>query len=241
MKVSYVTLAAVLLTTSVYALPTYNAEDSNTSESSDAPATDLKRAATVSAALAPGKRGLPYNSESLTTTFTGPNSQISWGYNWDSSTTSTLPSALEYVPMLWSSASEHTSSWVANVNTAIARGTTHVLAFNEPDLSSQSNLSPAAAAAAYKKWMQPLAGKVKLGAPAVTNGGAPMGVTWMTEFIGNCTGCTIDFVPLHWYDSASNTAYFKSYIPSFYEAVQKPLWITEVSPVTSHCCNEGIY
>lgn len=129
--------------------------------------------------------------------------------------------------MLWSAASDLTSVWSANVATAIAAGTTHVLAFNEPDLSSQSNMTVAQAVTAWNKYMQPLAGKVKLGAPAVTNGGSPMGLTWLGEFLDACTGCTIDFVPIHWYDSATNPYYFKAYIQEAYAVAGRPIWLTE--------------
>jgi hypothetical protein len=33
---------------------------------------------------------------------------------------------------------------------------------------------------------------------------------------------------LHWYDTASDTAYFKSYFEESYKTLQKPIWITEV-------------
>ena len=100
--------------------------------------------------------------------------------------------------------------------------------FNEPDNAGQSNLSPSAAAAGWKTYMEPFAGKAKLGAPAVTNGGAPSGLTWLGDFLTACSGCTIDFVPVHWYDSATNLAYFKSYIESAYKAGgNRPIWITE--------------
>lgn len=88
------------------------------------------------------------------------------------------------------------ANWKNNVTAAIKSGSKHLLAFNEPDIN---NLSPAAAAASYKKFMQPYASStVKLGAPAVTNGGGQTGLTWLTQFLGNCTSCTIDFVPIHW-------------------------------------------
>ena len=101
--------------------------------------------------------------------------------------------------MLWgdpTSDSNYQTNWNNNVTAAISTGTRHLLAFNEPDVNG---LTPAVAAASYQKFMQPHASSsVKLGAPAVTNGGAPTGLTWLQEFIGNCTGCTIDFVPIHW-------------------------------------------
>lgn len=67
------------------------------------------------------------------------------------------------------------------------------MSFNEPDLSSQSNLSPAVAAAGYLTYMQPFAGKAKLGSPAITNGGGSMGLSWLSSFMTACSGCQIDF------------------------------------------------
>jgi hypothetical protein len=76
--------------------------------------------------------------------------------------------------------------------------------------------------------MEPFACKARLGAPAVTNGPSPMGLAWLSNFVGACTGCTIDFVPIHWYDSATNVDYFKSYIQQAYTAGgNRPIWITE--------------
>jgi hypothetical protein len=89
---------------------------------------------------------------------------------------------------------------------------TNRCSFNEPDLGAQANLSPAAAASAWKTYIQPYAGRVKLVSPAVTNGAAPMGLTWLDNFFSACSGCTIDAVAIHIYDSATNIDYFKNYI-----------------------------
>ncbi|KAE8440333.1 hypothetical protein EG329_008669 [Mollisiaceae sp. DMI_Dod_QoI] len=97
----------------------------------------------------------------------------------------TFPKSLEYIPMLWGNSAEHTSNWVSDVNQALSRGTTHLLAFNEPD-------------------------KCSGGGSSVSNG--PTGLPWLTQFLKLCTGCHIDFIPIHWYDEATNVAYFKSYI-----------------------------
>jgi len=45
----------------------------------------------------------------------------------------------------------------------------------------------------WKANMEPFASKAKLISPGVTNGGAPMGVSWLQEFISNCDGCHIEF------------------------------------------------
>lgn len=121
---------------------------------------------------------------------------------------------------------QYISSWKANATAAIKNGTTHLLAFNEPDIN---NLSPKQAATAYMNYMQPFASStVKLGAPAVTNGGPPTGLTWLGQFLGNCTSCTIDFVPIHWYCGYNNINYFTSYIQQAHQAANgRNIWITE--------------
>lgn len=91
----------------------------------------------------------------------------------------------------------------------------NVLGYNEPDLGSQANMIPSVGAAGYQTFMQPLAGKTRIGAPAVTNAGdgvlAYMGLGWLDSFFSDCTGCEIDFIPLHWYanDTAAN---FEAYL-----------------------------
>ncbi|KAE9372148.1 glycoside hydrolase family 128 protein [Stipitochalara longipes BDJ] len=171
------------------------------------------------------KRGLAYNDVSLLSGFASSKA-ISWAYNWGSST-GTIPSSFEYVPLLWGMASSFTSGWNAAATKAIASGSTHLMSFNEPDLNTQSNLSPAAAAAGYKQYLQPFAGKAQLGSPAVTNGGGSMGLTWLGNFLDACTDCQIDFVCIHWYNGGDAAA-FMDYVDQAYTAGgNRPLWITE--------------
>lgn len=88
-------------------------------------------------------------------------------------------------------------------------------------------MTPQAAANAYLTYMNPFAGRAYLGAPAVTNGGS--GLPWLTKFLALCTGCHIDFIPIHWYDSATNEAYLKWYVGQAKTiAGSLNLWITEV-------------
>ncbi|KAI9771733.1 MAG: hypothetical protein M1839_002747 [Geoglossum umbratile] len=174
-----------------------------------------------------GKRGLAFNDANLANSFGGSGSQVSWGYDWGNSCGGKLKSDFMFVPMLWGLSSEKTGGWFKAADAAIAAGGKYLTSFNEPDHTGQANLSPSDAAAGYKTWMQPYAGKAKLGAPAVTNGGAPMGLTWLKSFLSACSGCTIDFVPIHWYDSASNVAYFKNYIQQVHTETGKQIWITE--------------
>ncbi|KAH9944665.1 glycosyl hydrolase catalytic core-domain-containing protein [Amylocystis lapponica] len=171
------------------------------------------------------KRGLSFNDASLTEKFNSQ--QISWVYNWASSYEGTLPDGVVYIPMLWSDDDAHTATWTDDANKAIAAGAPYLLAFNEPDLSSQSNLTPQQAAAAYQKYMMPFAGKAKLVSPAITNGAAPMGEAWLDSFLAACTNCQIDAVAMHIYDSATNEAYYQNYISSLATKYGKPVWVTE--------------
>jgi hypothetical protein len=173
------------------------------------------------------KRGLAYNNADLANSFTASGSKVSWAYNWGSSTPA-IPSSFEYVPMLWGTQPVHSDGWHEAASSAIAKGSKHLLAFNEPDLPAQANLDPGAAAAGYKTFMQPFAGQAKLGSPAVTNGPAPMGIAYLKSFMEACSGCTVDFVPMHWYDAASNVAGFKKHVGDVRDAAGgRKLWITE--------------
>ncbi|TKA74891.1 hypothetical protein B0A49_07886, partial [Cryomyces minteri] len=218
-------VAAVAAATTTRAATTTSTTSAKASTSSSASSVAVA-ATTASASTLSGKRGLAYNDGSLTNYFTG-SSLVTWGHNW-ANAPSGLASSFEFVPLLWGTASGFTSGWSAAATSAISKGATHLMSFNEPDLSTQANLSPEAAAAGYKTYMMPFQGKAKLGAPAVTNGGGAMGLTWMKNFMTACSGCQIDFVAIHWYDSATNIAYFKNHVTNATAmAGGRPVWITE--------------
>lgn len=155
--------------------------------------------------------------------FGGNNSQVVWQYNWDSNTSNKQPFC-EYVPMLWT-IPENPGVWKRHATAWIDAGTQHLLAFNEPENAGQSNIDPTTAVDAYRKYMQPFAGQVKLGAPAVSNDG----YNWMSQFLDNCTGCAIDFVPIHWYNPAFPLDDFKAFTMKMCDLVGgRPIWVTEV-------------
>ncbi|BGP39137.1 hypothetical protein JCM10449v2_003075 [Rhodotorula kratochvilovae] len=171
------------------------------------------------------RKGVGYNDAKYTT-----NLDICWAYNWASTGGDGIRDGAMYVPMLWGTKS--LDGWTDNANAAIKAGATHVLGFNEPDLPEQANLSPSAAAQLWLDQVEPLAGSAKLVSPGVTNGvkldnGSALGVPWLQEFLAACSGCTIDAVALHWYDSAGNTAYFTKYLEESHSTLNKPIWLTE--------------
>ncbi|GAA5889798.1 hypothetical protein JCM5296_002344 [Sporobolomyces johnsonii] len=188
-------------------------------------ATGTSSAASSSSSSKTCKKGVGYNNASFTLEL-----DICWAYSWTSSQGGTLSSGVMYIPQLWGSA--QVDGWTDAANAAIKAGATHVLGFNEPDLDTQANLTPSAAAALWSSAMEPLATSAKLVSPAVTNSvatadGQPMGVPWLKEFVAACSDCTIDAVALHWYDSAGNNAYFQSYLEEAYGNLSKPIWLTE--------------
>lgn len=74
--------------------------------------------------------------------------------------------------------------------------------------------------------MQPYAGTVQLGTPAVTNGGGQTGLTYLENFVGKCTTCTFNFINVHFYSQRSevNTTQYasalKEYIDTTVPAIQ---------------------
>ncbi|PGG98363.1 hypothetical protein GX51_06850 [Blastomyces parvus] len=174
-----------------------------------------------------GKRGLAYNSNGLLAAFNG--GLFSWSYNWDPQPWGDT-AGTEFVPMLWGP--RVYGSWNAAAEAAVAAGSENLLAFNEPDIVSQANMSPEAAAEAYQHYMNPFAGRARLGSPAVSNGGPPMGLSWMQRFLDVCAGnCKIDFLAVHWYSPAEYVDDFKRYVGEAIALGQKygigTVWVTE--------------
>ena len=198
-------------------------------------ATTALNAATTGAYVSnTGKRGLAYNTAALTQPFSraGQKSQVSWAYNWYlAESSSDFNPAIEYIPMLYNNDSSVTSLWPAAAQKAIDNGATALMSMNEPDwcVSGSACMTVGSVVTAYKKYMQPFAGKALLGAPAVTNAGSPYGLTYLQKFLDQCTGCTVDYINLHWYSNKyAGATYFEEYINSARAIANgKPIWITE--------------
>lgn len=87
-------------------------------------------------------------------------------------------------------------------------------------------MSPSEAAKLWKEYIEPLASEgYRLGAPATSSD--PDGYTWMQEFYKECSGCTIDFHPLHYYDVSASG--FETYLKKWHNGFGKPIWVTETA------------
>lgn len=172
------------------------------------------------------KRGAAYNDpatvEPLSDTGT-----VSWAYNWGMAETASLPLGIEFVPML---ARADFDGWNTSLETARLTGSTYILGFNEPDMTSQANLSPSVAAGYYKKYITPHQGKFRLLSPAVTSStSAGMGLQWLDSFMKACASCDISGMAVHWYGDSADE--FKSFVKKailFAQAHElSEVWVTE--------------
>lgn len=89
--------------------------------------------------------------------------------------------------------------------------------------------------AAYQTYIHALSARypeLQLGAPAVTNGPEfDRSLSWLSNFLRACGGCKVDFIAIHWYDSATNFAYFKKHVQDAHTVSGgRPVWITEFKP-----------
>lgn len=94
--------------------------------------------------------------------------------------------------------------------------------------------------AAHKKHIDPLkrrhAGRIKIASPAVTNGerdpnNQPMGLAYLDAFLKGCADCQIDYVAVHWYGPAHDTASFKKHIrDAHHMSGFRKVWVTEFGP-----------
>jgi RNA polymerase sigma factor (sigma-70 family) len=151
-------------------------------------------------------------------------SGASWYYNWGSAPNGVTAPGVSYVPMIWGAA-DVTSATLSQVK---QEGSV-LLGFNEPDLSSQSNMSVAQALAL---WPQLMATGMTLGSPAVSSGAATPG-GWLDQFMtgAKARGYRVNFITVHWYggDFATGPAVqeLQTYLQSIYALYHLPIWVTE--------------
>ncbi|KAJ7163717.1 glycosyl hydrolase catalytic core-domain-containing protein, partial [Mycena filopes] len=149
------------------------------------------------------------------------NGLASWVYDWGHTPPAALlQSGLEYIPMQWNA--EGIEDFAATVKSL---GAKTILAFNEPDSATQSNINATYAAQLWMQYFEPLkATNVRLGAPAISS--AESGPIWLAQFMAACAKCSIDFIPIHWY--GSGTQNFFNYLGQLNKQFPNhPLWVTE--------------
>jgi len=150
-----------------------------------------------------------------------------WHYNWNISSNSTPDR--EYVAI------RQTRWWPGLDQDWKWRGVNHLLGYNEPNNpveDAYTSLDNGSVDTAIATWPDLLATGLRVGAPAVTDGG----YNWIVNFINkaDAVGLRVDYVPVHYYrsyssasDAAGATAQLYNYLKSIHDVVQRPLWVTE--------------
>ena len=152
-------------------------------------------------------------------------SGASWYYDWGATPNGiATPAGVGFVPMIWG-ASDVTAATLDQVK---SEGNV-LLGFNEPDLSSQANMS---VTQALDLWPQLEATGMTLGSPAVSSGAATPG-GWLDQFMAGAKarGYRVNFITVHWYggdfETAAAVQQLESYLQAIYDRYHLPIWVTE--------------
>lgn len=183
--------------------------------------------------MASSKRGLAWpveNSLQDILPFTKPSSKTTWIYNWSPHPTPAA-SSLHFTPMQWNHVNIETLQTTL-LSPSVSKPT-HILGFNEPELPSQSNLTPEHAAEIWLQYIQPLRcapHNIQAGSPGISS--APHGIAWLQKFLSlvRAGGSDVDFYCLHWYGETLGGFY--DYLWSTFYQLGGPeggkkVWVTE--------------
>jgi hypothetical protein len=146
---------------------------------------------------------------------------LQWWYDWNLDQNSSRD--FEYLPI------RQLRFWPGLGQDWKARGANQVLGYNEPDQANQANI---AVGDAIYSWPDLLATGLRVGAPAVSDGGRS---SWLYPFISQADAANlrVDFVPVHYYqchaptDPAGAASQMYNFLKATYDQVKRPLWITE--------------
>lgn len=192
--------------------------------------------ATVAQPPRSAKRGVSENGFNHVEEIDALKPGVGWFYNWANLPNSYIADVvgpdtdMEFVPMIWS----------ANFNEQALRnyltehpGVKYLLGYNEPNFSSQANMTPDSAA---RLW--PIVEQIardfdlKLVAPALNFSGQALkdGIVyqpndWMDAFLAAYPEAHFDYLALHCYMNSS--AAQLSYVENFAKRYGKQVWLTE--------------
>lgn len=177
------------------------------------------------------KRGVGYSFQLPQTDMLLLSSGISWFYNWGTSCSDDITSEAErysigFVPMAWNN---HYDT-VAIAKSSAIFGGEYLLAFNEPNLTNEANMTPTQAAAywpALKSFAK--SHNLKIISPALNYGTLPGysdPTVWLDEFLSQdgVSAEDIHAIALHCYMSSASS--LKGFIDKF-RKYGKPVWLTE--------------
>jgi Glycosyl hydrolase catalytic core len=193
------------------------------SKAAPSPSASRSHVAAVPRSVSAKKGAATWQFSGITTAL--KESGVSWYYTWGSGNGGIdAPAGVQFVPMVWG-ASDVTTGTLDQVR---GEGSA-LLTFNEPDMSSQANMTPQQALALWPKLE---ATGMELGSPAVATGAAtPNG--WLDQFMqgARSKGYRVDFIAVHWYGSDFSTpdavSQLESYLAAIHARYGLPIWLTE--------------
>lgn len=159
-------------------------------------------------------KGLQYVEEQCDKT------NSTWFYNWGSTATGTRnPNTdspylnQEFVPMKWGAG----GSWK---KLYALEDVTHILGYNEPDHTEQSDVS---VERAIEEWPLMMQTGLRLGSPATTD------FTWLYNFMNEAKrrNYRVDYVAIHAYWGGLSPYEWYIRLKEIHERTKRPLWITE--------------
>lgn len=149
------------------------------------------------------------------------NLNVGWFYDWNIGQRTTPD--IEYVPI------KQKRYWPGLNQDWKAKGSLHLLGFNEPDRPDQAKMTPDEAIAG---WPELLGTGLRLGSPAVSDGG----LGWLYQFMdkADAANLRVDFVAVHYYravgdpgDGKAAASQFHDFLKNIHERTKRPIWITE--------------
>ncbi len=198
-------------------------------DSNSIPKEQVKQARSSKRGVCIEAKGVSENNylQYLTTLIPG----ISWSYNWGPDQYPAIDELqkkynLDFCPMAWNG--NFDSSRIRAYKAAHPE-CEYLLAFNEPNLKDQANMTPAQAAQRWPE-LKSLAKELglKIISPAMNYGtvaGYSDPIVWLDEFFKLVSIDDIDGISIHCYMSYATVT--KGYIERF-KKYNKPLWMTEI-------------
>jgi hypothetical protein len=181
------------------------------------------------------KRGIAYGYHSVAD-MEAISEGVCWWYNWSHQPETTVANVYEnynmdFVPMTWNNGFNETGlkAWYKSHPNA-----KYLLAFNEPNFTTQANMSPKQVAAAWPR-LEAIADtfNLKIVGPAVnycdkciTVGGVPITspIAYLDSFFSACPDCQVDYIAVHNYMCYSGA--LSSFVDGF-KKYGKKIWLTE--------------
>ena len=148
-----------------------------------------------------------------------------WSYSWNRDYREAIPDGVEFVPMFWGAANV-TDSEIQRIKGLVDSGIVkNVLGFNEPDLTSQANMTVEEAIELWPK-LEELG--VPLGSPVPSS----VNSVWLEQFMSEAESknLRVDFIFIH-IKKGNNSGLFFQAVDDIYDKYRKPIWVTEMSIV----------